>query len=520
MKANYNKLFKLLIDKNMTKSDLRIKARISSSTLAKIGKQEVVSNDVLNKICLALDCKVNDIMVFTKDENEEFEIENNPNKLKLVSLFSGAGGMDLGFKKAGFEIIWANDFFEDAVNSYRKNIGKHIVYGDITKISSDDIPDNPDVIIGGFPCQGFSVANTKRSMEDKRNFLYKEMLRVISDKKPKFFVAENVKGLLSMENGKIFDMIKSDFENLKDSNGKLIGYKVDAKILNAAEYGVPQTRERVVIIGNRIGVENPFPKQTHYIDGVSENTEGLFPAITTEQAIGFLANKKTTNNTITIDCSEIKEHLKKTKIKDKRGFYSILGVNKNAKTLEIKNHIAFENVADSFWGRKYKVNQHDICDYLCYWRNKSGWTTKKVDEHFGYSYTAGHWFRKDNNSGSIPKPDDWWELKKIFGFDNKYDKAVTTLVEKEIKYEQSLRITNWERPSDTITATSPEIHINKMRRLSARECAILQTFPLEYEFTGSLNKIYTQIGNAVPVLLAYKIANEIYKEIEAQNKEE
>jgi len=87
--------------------------------------------------------------------------------------------------------------------------------------------------------------------------------------------------------------------------------------------------------------------------------------------------------------------------------------------------------------------------------------------------------------------------------------AVTTLVEKPITFEQSLRITNWDRPSDTITATSPEIHINKMRRLSARECAILQTFPDSYIFTGSLNRIYTQIGNAVPVLLAEKISTEI-----------
>ena len=192
-------------------------------------------------------------------------------------------------------------------------------------------------------------------------------------------------------------------------------------------------------------------------------------------------------------------------------------MNKDDEELVIRNHVASENVADTFWGRKFEVNQYDICDYLKLWRDKAGWTTKRVDEHFGYSYTAGHWFRKDNNSGSIPKPEDWWELKKIFGFDDKYDEAVTTLVEKEIKFEQSLRITNWDRPSDTITATSPEIHVNKMRRLSARECAILQTFPLEYEFTGSLNKMYTQIGNAVPVQLATKIASGISELIKSYN---
>lgn len=107
----------------------------------------------------------------------------------------------------------------------------------------------------------------------------------------------------------------------------------------------------------------------------------------------------------------------------------------------------------------------------------------------------------------------------MFGFDDKYDKAVTTLVEKEIQFEQSLRITNWDRPSDTITATSPEIHVNKMRRLSARECAIIQTFPLNYEFTGSLNKMYTQIVNAVPVRLATQIATGILKTLKDAKKE-
>lgn len=505
MKACYDKLLKLLIDKKMTKTQLRKAAKISSSTLAKIGKQEMVSADVLDKICKTLSCDVSDIVELVKDENEEYLVKNDPNKLKVVSLFSGAGGMDLGFINAGFEIIWANDFFKDAVNSYKKNIGKHIVYGDITKISSDDIPDGADVIIGGFPCQGFSVANTKRSMEDKRNFLYKEMLRIIKDKRPKFFVAENVKGLLSMEKGKVIKMIKSDFEKL--------GYKVDARLLNAAEYGVPQARERVVIIGNNIGVENPYPSPTHYIDEIENKNTNLIPAMTTEQAIGFLSNVKLTNHTIFISKNDINTHIEQTNLFDINGFYKNLGINENINEFIIKNHIASENVANTFWGRKYEVNQHDICDYLKYWRDKAGWTTNKVDKHFGYSYTAGHWFRKDNNSGSIPKPEDWWELKKIFNFDDKYDAAVTTLVEKEIKYEQSLRITNWDRPSDTITATSPEIHVNKKRRLSARECAILQTFPLNYEFTGSLNKIYTQIGNAVPVRLATLIAEGINDEL-------
>lgn len=389
---------------------------------------------------------------------------------KVISLFSGAGGMDLGFIQAGFQIVWANDFFREAVDSYKENIGNHIVFGDITQISSDKIPDNVDIVIGGFPCQGFSVANTKRSEDDKRNFLYLEMLRVIRDKKPKVFVAENVKGILSLSKGKVFEMIKKDFE--------MLGYTVDYSILNAANYGVPQNRERVIIIGNRLNKKNIFPKKTHTITS-EKSSKKLKKAITTKEAIGFLHNISLSTNPIIVDGRII------------------------------YNHVASTNVADKFWGRKYDVNQHDICDYLKFWRNKAGISTKKIDEHFGYAHTAGHWFRKDNNSGSIPNPDDWWELKKILKFDNQYDEVVTTLIEKEIKFEQSLRITNWETPSDTITATSPEIHVNKKRRLSVRECAILQTFPDNFIFKGSLSRMYTQVGNAVPVKLAKAIAEGI-----------
>ena len=387
-------------------------------------------------------------------------------KYRVISLFSGAGGMDLGFINQGFEIVWANDMFDEAILTYKKNIGNHIVKGDITKIKSSEMPDDVDVVIGGFPCQGFSIANKNRDISDERNFLYKEMLRVIKDKKPKFFVAENVKGILSLAKGEVFNLIKSDFENL--------GYKVEAKLLNAAEYGVPQQRERVFIIGSRITNKILFPDKTH-----SFKDKTLKKVITTEDAIGWLEKIRTADDTI----------------------------NYNNKL--IYNHVASDNVSDKFWGRKFEVDQHEICDYLKHWRSKAKISTNNIDKHFGYSHTAGHWFRKDNNSGSIPKPSDWWELKNLLKFDDKFDEVVTTYVEKEIKFEQSLRITNWNRPSDTITATSPEIHVNKWRRLSVRECAILQTFPDNFVFHGTLGKMYKQIGNAVPVLLASKVASKI-----------
>ncbi len=402
----------------------------------------------------------------------------------IASLFSGCGGLDLGFIQAGFEVIWANDFFKEAVETYKANIGDHIVYGDITKIPSSEIPDNFDILLGGFPCQGFSVANTKRSMKDERNFLYLEMIRLIRDKQPKFFIAENVKGLLSMQKGQVIKMIIEDFKKL--------GYDVEYRLLKASEYGVPQHRERVVIIGNRLGLKNPFPQKTHGEDHTLFN-ENLEPFVTVQEAVGHLADVRP----------------------------RVCSFNIDGKT--IHNHDARTNVADKFWGRKYKVNQHDVCDYLKYWRNKSGWSTKRIDEHFGYAHTAGHWFRKDNNSGSIPNPKDWWELKKILGFDDKFDKLVTEIELKEIKFEQSLRINNWDRPSDTITATGPEIHPNRERRMSVRECAIIQTFPDDFVFKGSIGNMYKQIGNAVPVLLANRIAKGVKKvldELEMENSKE
>lgn len=381
----------------------------------------------------------------------------------VVSLFSGAGGLDLGFKQAGFNILWANDFDKDAVNTYKKNIGEEIILGDITKISSGDIPDNPDVVLGGFPCQGFSIANIKRSMNDQRNFLYKELLRVVKDKKPKIFIGENVKGLLSIHKGQVLEMIKQDFEDL--------GYRVEYIILNTSDYGVPQNRERIILYGCRLDLNITEKLEIKKIQ--------VYKSV--KEVIDFLSDIRLTHHPIDIN---------------KRVIY---------------NHIASTNVHDKFYGRKNPPNQHDICDYLKGWRSKAGISTKKIDDIFGYKHTAGHWFRKDNNSGSIPKPDDWWELKEILGFDNKYDLQVTELELKEIKFEQSLRITNWDTPSDTITATQPEIHINKKRRLSVRECAIIQTFPDDFIFTGSLNSMYRQVGNAVPPLLAKQIAEVVKK---------
>lgn len=301
--------------------------------------------------------------------------------MKVVSLFSGAGGLDLGFIKAGHTVIWANDLYADAVDTYRKNIGNHIVFADIKDIPSDAIPDC-DIVIGGFPCQGFSVANVKRHEGDQRNTLYKELIRVIEAKKPKFFLAENVKGLTNLAKGKVFEMILSDFVG--------IGYRVVYKVLNAADYGVPQTRQRVFIVGvrNDLDVEYTFPDPTHSKDKV----DGKKPWIGVGEALSHIPDPDVDN--------------------------------------DLKNHVY----------SKYKLQFNGYLGHRPLDPMKPAPTV-----------TA----RGDNKGGVVILP-----------------------------------------------------HPNGSRRMTGRELAAVQSFPLDYDFCGTLSSVYRQIGNAVPPLLAKALASQ------------
>lgn len=161
---------------------------------------------------------------------------------KAVSLFSGAGGMDVGFAKAGFEIFWANDFNKDACKTYEMNFGPHIVCDDINnnldKLSSFS---NIDVVFGGPPCQGFSVAG-KMDPNDERSKLVWSFLTAIEIIRPRIFVMENVKSLATL----------SQFEKIRENlitKAITLGYSVDLVVLNAKDYGVPQSRERMFLVG-------------------------------------------------------------------------------------------------------------------------------------------------------------------------------------------------------------------------------------------------------------------------------
>jgi DNA (cytosine-5)-methyltransferase 1 len=301
--------------------------------------------------------------------------------MKVVSLFSGAGGLDLGFKMAGHNIVWANDLYGDAVETYRANLGRHIVCKDIFSVDESEVPDC-DIIIGGFPCQGFSVANTKRNVNDERNQLYKQLMRVINAKQPKFFLAENVKGIFSLAKGEVLKMILNDFSGM--------GYKVQAKVLNAADYGVPQLRQRVFIIGVRYDVDFSFdyPMPTNSANG----SDGLPRWVCVGDALAVLPDPDEPNS--------------------------------------IPNH-----------------------DYSKYKLRFNGY--------------LGH------------------------------------------------RTIDPEKPAPTVTARGDDRggvvvlhHPNNQRRMSCRELATVQSFPIDYAFWGTRSSVYRQIGNAVPPLLACAVAKQ------------
>ena len=176
--------------------------------------------------------------------------------MKIVSLFAGAGGLDLGFEKAGFDVIWANEYDKSIWETYEQNHKDTFLdKRSICEISSNEVPDC-DGIIGGPPCQSWSEAGALGGIKDKRGQLFFEFMRILADKKPKFFLAENVSGMF-------LPIHKTTFENIKKMF-KDIGYDLSFQLLNVADYGIPQDRKRVFFIGFRkdLRIKFEFPGAT------------------------------------------------------------------------------------------------------------------------------------------------------------------------------------------------------------------------------------------------------------------
>ena len=252
-------------------------------------------------------------------------------KLKVVSMFCGCGGMDLGilggfeylgkrYAKLPFEIVYALDNDEYCTKIYNDNFKHKCVVQDIKSLDIASLPDF-DVLIGGFPCQSFSISaqNPPRlGYKDERGMLFFEMVKILRERQPRFFIAENVKGLLSANKGKAFPMIIEEFENA--------GYKVVHKLLNADEYGVPQRRQRVVIVGfrdeedyNRFSYPIPIDSRKtlgDVIDLAADNDDTWFfsqKAVDGMMAVREKMNKGRIQN-LDEPCNTISSHLAKVSL--------------------------------------------------------------------------------------------------------------------------------------------------------------------------------------------------------------
>ena len=278
--------------------------RVEESELQYFLNLSVYENGKLKEIDITYPKSKKTDLINWMDISDDWD-GTTPNQFTSADLFCGAGGMAKGFEMAGFNQVCGLDWFKEAGMTYRENFSHPLIEGDITQREIKDNfintvkeklnGKNLTVLSGGFPCQGFSMSGN-RIVEDKRNSLYKDMLEIIEELQPEFIVAENVKGLRSMLKGKVEDKIKADIRKL--------GYVVNVTVLNSADYYVPQKRERVIFIANRIGKKNYHPAPLLESDSY----------ITTKEAIGDLVKLKDNpkfNHVRTKHTDDMKERLAK-----------------------------------------------------------------------------------------------------------------------------------------------------------------------------------------------------------------
>lgn len=332
--------------------------------------------------------------------------------MNIVSFFAGAGGLDLGFEKAGFDVVWANEYDKSIWKTYERNHPNTVLdKRSITDISSDEVPEC-DGIIGGPPCQSWSEAGALRGIKDKRGQLFFDFIRILEAKQPKFFLAENVSGMLLSRHSEALENIKELFRNAG------IGYELSFEMLNAVDYRVPQDRKRVIFVGIRkdLDFKFEFPKLNH-------------PKICLENAIFDLKDNalpaKATNKT-------------------------------NGKACVVPNHEYMTGGFSSIYMSRNRVRSWD----------EPSFTIQAGGRHAPIHPQA-------------PKMEF---------------------------VEQNVR---------KFVAGKEHLY----RRLSVRECARIQTFPDDFIFHyENIADGYKMIGNAVPVNLAYYLAQSIKNQIEKNVK--
>ena len=387
-------------------------------------------------------------------------------ELNFVEIFAAPGGLSLGFSMAGFCLLAAIDNDTNGAKTLSHNFLEASVFcKDIRELHGEWLLNSVnmsrgdvDVVVGSPPCQGFSTVGrvkiaslvkkgiwklencNPRLIDDPRNLLYKEFIRIVKEVEPKFFAMENVPGLKSYQNGNLVQEILSEF--------LAIGYRTDYRVLNAAEYGVPQQRKRIFFVGNRLGVENPFPEITHSIraapDDCSSDCRVLEKAVTVWAAIG--------------DLPPLRE------------------------------------------GEGEEVTEYN-CSPSNHYQEWSRERSSKVFNHVARSHR-----QRDVDTFNAMKLGDKWKnldpkYKDLYGYrdDIFHDKFKRLWKDKP----------SWTVTAHLHKDGYVYIHPTQARTITVREAARLQSFPDRFRFMGARTHQFKQVGNAVPPLLARAVARAV-----------
>ena len=388
-----------------------------------------------------------------------------PAPFATLDLFCGAGGITEGFRQAGYSCMYGNDCMKEAMETFRANHPSAWAEArDIENVDAAEVRNRLgiatgalDVLVGGPPCQGFSINAPERFLKDPRNRLFQDYVRFVEEFEPKTFLFENVPGLLSLGDGKVFRQISSEFERL--------GYHVTHKILFAAHYGVPQERWRLILLGSRLSPIEP-PAPTHFATGranfrggrtmtfqlTEEDREVLLPAVTVGEAIGDLPR---------LEMGEGAE---------------VVGYTSEARSAYATEMRNPEGVTFNHFGARL---------------------AKQNIERMKYVKPGGSW--RDIPHKLLPKG---MQRARKSDHTKRYG-----------------RLRNDGLAGTVMTKCDPHWGTvflpDQERSLSVREAARFQSFPDTYRFLGPRVSQYEQVGNAVPVLMARAIAEQIRIHLEA-----
>jgi DNA (cytosine-5)-methyltransferase 1 len=429
-----------------------------------------------------------------------------------IDLFSGAGGLAEGFRAEGFKCLFANDFDKNAIKTFARNHLEGIVSSDsVEKIVPEEIRKKLgldrgqlDVLLGGPPCQGFSTYG-KRDPNDIRNKLYLYYLSFLDEFRPKTFVFENVVGILSMQNGKVINEITKGLEKL--------GYGVKVHVLDSVNFGVPQFRKRVFILGAAEGKDIPTPRATHFIgsDQIPINlslfednlSEKLMPAVTVREAISDLPDEALTPK-------DTHQHLPYNS--------SVCLSNYQVNMRDGSKNITHHSAKQMLGIRRFRLALLKPGDYGT--KIRSRLLEDGLSEDLLNDLLGGNGIRDVQGCRTEDRIKEE-ELRNILlkGHIN-IDEVLDTIDAKG--FANKYRRLGWDVPAHTLVAhmardCSDFVHPEVDRFITVREAARLQSFPDTYIFEGSQFAQFKQIGNAVPPKLAAGIARAVLQFLHHEN---